>query len=245
MKFATLGSPDDRHCDGRHILPLAALRLDFDACALRRWTGNNRLKTELTMKRVADLVLAMLAGLVLLPPSLLVALWLKMDGGPVLVRPHRVGRSGRMVKSFEFRSAVSEPGAMETVGGCEGERVTPFGAFLRRTGIVRWPMLLSVFRGDFSVVGPRAEMPRYVGCYPTDVRKRVLAVKPGLIDLSTVEFRDERRLLQGLEGEALETAYVEKVLPQRLDYAQRYIDQRGFLMDAGILLRTLLLPLRG
>lgn len=197
------------------------------------------------MKRGADLVLALLIGLLLLLPSLLVALLVKRDGGPVLVRPHRVGRHGRMVKTFEFRTAVSEPGAMETVGGCEGEQVTTLGAWLRRTGVARWPMLISVLRGDFSVVGPRAEMPRYVGCYPTEVRKRVLSVKPGLIDLATIEFRQEQRLLQGLEGEALETAYVEKVLPARLDYAERYLARRGFLTDAGILLRSLLLPLRG
>ncbi len=203
------------------------------------------MKKDLTMKRLADLALATLIGLVLLLPSLLVALLLKSDSGPVLVRPHRVGRNGRMVKTFEFRTAVSEPGAMETVGGCEGERVTALGALLRRSGIARWPMLLSVFLGDFSVVGPRAEMPRYVGCYPTEVRKRVLSVKPGLIDLATVEFRDERRLLQGLDGEALEAAYMERVLPSRLDYAQQYIERRGFLTDAGILLRSLLLPLRG
>ncbi len=203
------------------------------------------MKQDLSLKRIADLVLATLIGILLLPLALLVALLLKRDGGAVLVRPHRVGRHGRMVKTFEFRTAVSDPGAMETVGGCEGERVTPFGALLRRTGIVRWPMLISVLRGDFSMVGPRAEMPRYVGCYPTEVRKRVLSVKPGLIDLATVEFAEERKLLRGLEGEALETAYVEKVLPQRLDYAQRYLERRGFLTDAGILLRSLLLPLRG
>lgn len=197
------------------------------------------------MKRLADLALATLIGLVLLLPSLLVALLVKRDGGSALVRPHRVGRNGRMVKTFEFRTAVSEEGAMESVGGCEGERVTRLGAFLRRAGIARWPMLLSVLRGDFSMVGPRAEMPRYVGCYPTEVRKRVLSIKPGLIDLATVEFHGERRLLQGLEGEALESAYVDKVLPLRLDFAQRYVDQRGFVTDAGILLRTLLLPLRG
>ncbi len=203
------------------------------------------MKPEITLKRIADLLLALLIGLILLPPALLVALLVKRDGGAVLVRPHRVGRHGRMVKTFEFRSAVAEPGAMETVGGCEGERVTPLGLVLRRTGIVRWPMLISVLRGDFSVVGPRAEMPRYVGCYPTDVRKRVLSVKPGLVDLATVEFREERRLLQGLDGEALEAAYMEKVLPARLDYAQRYIERRGFVTDLGILLRSLTLPLRG
>lgn len=200
------------------------------------------MKTDL--KRLADVVLALVAAAILLLPSVVVALLLRAGGRPVLLRPHRVGRNGRMIKTFEFRTAHAEPEAMETIGGCVGERVTPFGAFLRCTGISRWPMLLSVIRGDFSIVGPRAELPRYVGCYPTEVRKRVLSVKPGLIDLSTVAFRDERKLLRGLDGEALEQAYVEQVLPVRLDYAQRYIDSRSFFGDLKILLRALL-PLPG
>lgn len=203
------------------------------------------MKNELSIKRIVDLVLASLVCLIILLPSLVVALLLKFDGGPVLVRPHRVGRNGRMVKSFEFRTAVSKPGGMEMVGGYEEEHVTRLGAMLRRLGIVRWPMLLSVLRGDFSVVGPRAEMPRYVGCYPAEVRRRVLSIKPGLIDLATVEFREERRILEGLEGVALEAAYLDKVLPLRLFYAQRYIEQRWWTTDLRILLRLLLLPLRG
>ncbi|MCM0043340.1 MAG: sugar transferase [Burkholderiaceae bacterium] len=197
------------------------------------------------MKRFADVVIAAVLLLALSPLWLLIALLIRIDSaGPVLARPHRVGRNGRMIKVHEFRTAIAEPDAMETVGGCHGEQVTRIGALLRKTGWARWPMLLDVLRGDFSMVGPRAEMPRYVGCYPTEVRKRVLSVKPGLLDLSTIEFRAERKLLAGLEGEALETAYVEQVLPLRLDYAQRYLDQRGGLTDAWIMLRALLLPLR-
>ncbi len=197
------------------------------------------------MKRAVDLLIASVLVLVLLPLWVLIALLIRLDSpGPVLVRSHRVGRNGRMVKVLEFRSAIAEPDAMETVGGCEGEQVTRIGALLRRSGLARWPLLLNVLKGDFSVVGPRAELPRYVGCYPGDVRKRVLAVKPGLVDLSTLSFRAERRLLAGLEGEALETAYVEQVLPVRLDYAQRYIEQRGLLTDLKILCGVLLLPLR-
>lgn len=198
------------------------------------------------MKRSADLLIAIFLLLALLPLWLLLALLIRLDSpGPVLSRSHRVGRHGRMVKTWEFRSAIAEPDAMETVGGCHGEQVTRVGALLRRTGLARWPMLLNVLKGDFSVVGPRVEMPRYVGCYPTEVRKRVLAVKPGLIDLSTVAFGDERKLLAGLEGEALENAYLEQVLPVRLDYAQRYLDRPGFITDLKILLGVLLLPLRG
>lgn len=197
------------------------------------------------MKRFADLVIATFLLLALSPLWLLIALAIRAESrGPVLARPHRVGRNGRMIKVYEFRTAMSEPDAMETVGGCHGEQVTRMGALLRKTGLARWPMLLNVVKGDFSLVGPRAEMPRYVGCYPTEVRKRVLSVKPGLLDLSTIEFRDERKMLEGLEGDELEAAYVEQVLPLRLDYAQRYLDQRGVLTDLRIMLGALLLPLR-
>lgn len=197
------------------------------------------------MKRLADVVIAAFLLLALLPLWLLIALSIRLESaGPVLSRPHRVGRNGRMIKVHEFRTAIAEPDAMETVGGCHGEQVTRVGTWLRKTGLARWPMLLNVLKGDFSIVGPRAEMPRYVGCYPTEVRKRVLSVKPGLLDLSTIEFRDERKMLEGLEGEALETAYVEQVLPLRLDYAQRYLDRQGALTDLRILLGSLLLPLR-
>ncbi len=197
------------------------------------------------MKRAVDVLIAAGLLLAMLPLWLLIAVLVRLDSpGPVLTRSHRVGRNGRMVKVWEFRTAIADPDAMETIGGCEGEQLTRMGALLRRTGLARWPMLLNVLKGDFSVVGPRAELPRYVGCYPGDVRKRVLAVKPGLVDLSTIAFRNERQLLAGLEGDALETAYVEQVLPVRLDYAQRYIEQRGFLTDLKILSGVLLLPLR-
>ncbi len=197
------------------------------------------------MKRLADLLIAAFLLLAFLPLWLLIALCIRLESaGPVLSRPHRVGRNGRMIKVHEFRTAIAEPDAMETVGGCHGEQVTRVGALLRKTGLARWPMLLNVLKGDFSIVGPRAEMPRYVGCYPTEVRKRVLSVKPGLLDLSTIEFRNESKMLEGLEGEALETAYVEQVLPVRLDYAQRYLDRQGVWTDLRIMLGSLLLPLR-
>lgn len=197
------------------------------------------------MKRVADVILAALLLLLALPWALLVMILIRLDSpGPIFTQSHRVGRNGRMVKVREFRTANADPDAMETVGGCHGEEVTRIGAVLRKLGIARWPLLVAVLRGDLSVVGPRAELPRYVGCYPTDMRKLVLSVKPGLVDLASIEFRDERYLLANLEGDALEEAYVEKVLPVRLDYAKRYIEGQGFLTDLRILLWATVAPLR-
>ena len=196
------------------------------------------------MKRVVDVVVALVMLLMALPLALLIAVLIRLDSpGPIMTRSHRVGRNGRMVKVWEFRTANAEPDAMETVAGCQGEEVTRIGALLRRLGIGRWPLLLTVLRGDLSMVGPRAELPRYVGCYPTAMRKLVLSVKPGLVDLASIEFRDEQKMLASLEGEALEEAYVEKVLPIRLDYAKRYIESQSLLMDVRILLRAAVAPL--
>jgi lipopolysaccharide/colanic/teichoic acid biosynthesis glycosyltransferase len=196
------------------------------------------------MKRVVDVVVALVLSLMALPLALLIAVLIRLDSpGPIMTRSHRVGRNGRMVKVWEFRTANAEPDAMETVAGCHGEEVTRIGSLLRRLGIGRWPLLLTVLRGDFSMVGPRAELPRYVGCYPTAMRKLVLSVKPGLVDLASIEFRDEQKMLASLEGEALEEAYVEKVLPIRLEYAKRYIESQSLLMDVRILLRAAVAPL--
>ncbi len=195
------------------------------------------------MKRVVDVVVALLLLLMALPLALLIAVLIRLDSpGPIMTRSHRVGRNGRMVKVWEFRTANAEPDAMETVGGCQGEEVTRIGAVLRRLGIGRWPLLLTVLRGDLSMVGPRAELPRYVGCYPTAMRKLVLSVKPGLVDLASIEFRHEQKMLASLEGEALEEAYVEQVLPMRLEYAKRYIESQSLLTDVRILLRAAVAP---
>lgn len=190
------------------------------------------------MKRFVDVVFSLSALVLIAPLWALIAILIKLDSrGSVLARPHRVGRNGRMVKVFEFRTAISEPDAMETLAGCHGETVTRVGAILRRLGMARWPLLINVLRGDLTLVGPRAELPRYVGCYPTAVRKLVLSVKPGLIDLASVEFHAETQMLAGLDGAELEEAYVEKVLPLKLDYAQRYMEQRGFWLDLRIFSR--------
>lgn len=199
--------------------------------------SRTREHTAQKMKRFVDISFSLLALLLLAPFALIILILLRMESAaPVLRRSHRVGRNGRMVKVWEFRTAIADPDAMETVGGCQGEELTRLGAILRRTGIAQWPLLINVLLGDFSLVGPRVELPRYVGCYPGDIRKKVLSVKPGLFDLATIQFDEESQLLANLAGDDLEQMYVERVLPQRLDYAQKYLEQRDFWMDFRILL---------
>ena len=213
--------------------------------APRRDCANCHFNTPIeNMKRLIDISFSLLALLLLAPLSLLVLVLLRLESAaPVLRRSHRVGRNGRMVKVWEFRTAIADLDAMETVGGCQGEEITRVGRFLRRTGIAQWPLLINVLRGDFSLVGPRVELPRYVGCYPGDVRKQVLSVKPGLFDLATIKFDEEAQLMANLAGDDLEQAYVEKVLPRRLDYAQNYLTNQNLWLDLRILFLSVTKPL--
>ncbi len=184
------------------------------------------------MKRAVDIALSGWLLLLSAPLVLLLAVLIRLESsGPALVQAHRVGRNGRMIKVWEFRAANTDPDAMETISGCEGEQVTRIGRWLRKTGLVHWPWLWTVLRGDFSIVGPRAEMPRYVGVYPPALRKVVLSVKPGLIDLALVEGIANAHPWTGLDRDEQETLYVEKIIPARLECGKRYVENRGFFMD--------------
>jgi len=194
-------------------------------------------------KRLFD-VLAAACGLLLLAPVLLaIALWIRLDSpGPALFRQQRVGRHGRLFNIYKFRTMADRPddGRQLTVGG--DPRITRAGRFLRRTKLDELPQLLNVLEGTMSLVGPRPEVPRYVDRYPPAVRQTVLSVAPGITDLAAILFKDENDILGHAPDP--ERAYVETILPVKLEYYQRYVHERSFWLDLSILFRTLVAILR-
>lgn len=184
--------------------------------------------------------LASTCGLMALAPVLLVlAVLIKLDSpGPVFFRQERVGRDGRLFRIHKFRTMVTDAerrGLQITVGA--DARVTSVGQWLRKYKLDELPQLLDVWLGHMSLVGPRPEVPRYVACYPADVRDVVLSVRPGITDRASIEFKDENEIL----GRALDphVAYVEEVLPIKLRYYQDYVANRSFWSDIGIIFNTL------
>ena len=194
-------------------------------------------------KRLFD-VLAAACGLLLLAPVLLaIALWIRLDSpGPALFRQQRVGRHGRLFNIYKFRTMADRPddGRQLTVGG--DPRITRAGRFLRRTKLDELPQLLNVLEGTMSLVGPRPEVPRYVDRYPPAVRQTVLSVAPGITDLAAILFKDENDILGHAPDP--ERAYVETILPVKLEYYQRYVRERSFWLDLRIIFRTLAAILR-
>ena len=197
------------------------------------------------LKRLFDLLGAGAGLLALAPLFALLAVLIKLDSaGPVFYRQWRVGLHGRHFRIFKFRtmSVQQAPGAAEiTVAG--DSRITRTGAWLRRWKLDELPQLIDVLRGTMSLVGPRPEVPRYVEHYPPEWRERLLSVRPGITDFASVRYRDENELLALAENP--EREYIDVVLPAKLRYALRYVDNPSLASDLrvlGLTLRTVFVP---
>ncbi|MFT4049529.1 MAG: sugar transferase [Solirubrobacterales bacterium] len=130
--------------------------------------------------RAIDIVFALVAGLVTLPLWAPTALFMRVAfGRPVLVARRRTGERGRAITLFRFRVA-----RRDVTGGAPAEDARPvgFGRFLRRTRIEQLPMLLSLLRGEISLVGPRAITPQELADLEREIpfygRRNML--RPGL-----------------------------------------------------------------
>jgi lipopolysaccharide/colanic/teichoic acid biosynthesis glycosyltransferase len=187
-------------------------------------------------KRLFDFCVALLALVVLSPLMLAAALWIKLDSpGPVFFRQERVGQHGRLFHIHKFRSMRAGAAGLPLTVGAD-HRITRAGVFLRRTRLDELPQLIDVLQGRMSLVGPRPEVPRYVAHYPAHLRERVLSVRPGITDPASLEFLDEASLLARAADP--ERAYIEQVLPIKLQHAVDYAQQASLATDVSVLWRT-------
>lgn len=147
------------------------------------------------IKFLFDRVMALLGLLVLSVPLLVIVVLQKVKepGKPVLFRQQRVGKDGRLFTMHKFRTMDGEQES-SSVAYLEEERVTPFGAKLRRHKFDELPELWDVLIGKMSFVGPRPDVPGYADLLEGDDRV-VLAMRPGITGPATLKYRDEETLI--------------------------------------------------
>ncbi len=124
------------------------------------------------LKRLVDILGAMVAIVLFGPLMLLVALLVRLSSkGPVFYRQDRMGLDGKTFQMLKFRSmptdAESATGAVWATAG--DDRATPVGKFLRKSSLDELPQFFNVFKGDMSLVGPRPERPVFVEQFRKDV----------------------------------------------------------------------------
>jgi len=189
-------------------------------------------------KRLFDIAFSF-AGLVALSPLLLViAVLIKIDSaGPVFYRGVRVGKDGKLFRTFKFRTMAMDA---EKIGGPstadDDPRITRIGKFIRKYKIDELPQLIDVLRGTMSFVGPRPEVPHYVDMFTAD-EKAILSARPGITDWATLWNPDEGAILAGSTDP--EKTYVEKIRPEKIRLQLKYINERSFAVDMNILFQTL------
>jgi lipopolysaccharide/colanic/teichoic acid biosynthesis glycosyltransferase len=108
--------------------------------------------------------------------------------------------------------------------GDRDPRITSVGFFLRKYKLDELPQLLNVLIGEMSLVGPRPEVKRYVDLYTLEQRK-VLLIRPGITDWASIKYRDENVILG--DSSDPEKDYIEKVMPDKLNYNLVYIENYG------------------
>ena len=190
------------------------------------------------MKRPFDILMAGAGLLLLAPLFVVIALVIKLDSrGPVFFKQHRMGKGFQPFWICKFRTMVEgaeELGHAITFGA--DPRITRVGRLLRRSKIDELPQLFNILRGEMSLVGPRPEVPRYVGLFRRDY-EAVLKVRPGLTDLASLKYRDEASLLG--RSDCPETEYLERVLPDKIRLAKEYIEKASFSYDLTLIFKTL------
>jgi lipopolysaccharide/colanic/teichoic acid biosynthesis glycosyltransferase len=189
-------------------------------------------------KRMFDAFISSIALLFLSPLFLVIALLIKLTSkGPVIYFQQRVGREGRLFQIAKFRSMrnyAEQCGSRITWRG--DVRVTRIGKILRFLKIDELPQLWNVVRGEMSLVGPRPEVPHYVGRY--DARQReVLTVRPGMTDLASIHFRKEEHILS--QSPDPERFYEDVILPHKLALNLHCLKKASFSYDLWLIAKTL------
>ena len=141
------------------------------------------------MKRLFDLVVALVALLVLLPVLLSIAALVRLNlGAPVLFRQVRPGLHGQPFEMVKFRTMTDARGADGALLP-DAVRLTPFGRFLRASSLDELPELWNVLKGDMSLVGPRPLLMEYVPLYSAEQYRRH-EVRPGVTGWAQVNGRN-------------------------------------------------------
>lgn len=189
------------------------------------------------MKRLFDIA-ASFVGLLLTSPILLPVMflvWRQDRHSPFYVAP-RVGQRGAIFQMVKLRSMVidaDKTGVDST--GANDKRITRVGQFIRRYKLDELTQLWNVFMGDMSLVGPRPNVKRETDLY-TPVERKLLDVKPGITDFSSIVFSDEGDILK--EHVQPDIAYNQLIRPGKSMLGLFYIEKSSMKLDVQLCLLT-------
>lgn len=183
---------------------------------------------ENIMKRTFDIILALLLGVFLAAPMLLICLAVRLtSAGPALHWSKRVGKNNRIFLMPKFRSMRTDTPQVAThLLGSAGQFLTPIGGFLRKSSLDELPQLISVLKGDMSFVGPRPALFNQDDLISLRTKLNVHQLRPGITGWAQVNGRDELPI------------------PIKVEFDHQYLQKQTLLFDLKILVLTALKVVR-
>jgi O-antigen biosynthesis protein WbqP len=174
------------------------------------------------MKRIFDLLLAILATLALIIPVVLISALVRLTSkGPALYWSDRVGQYNKIFRMPKFRSMrVGTPAVATHLLADPDAYLTPIGGFLRKSSLDELPQLWNILKGDMSFVGPRPALFNQADLIQLRTELGVHQLVPGLTGWAQINGRDEIPI------------------PQKVALDRAYLENRSIWLDMQILMRT-------
>ena len=214
----------------------------FDTEAVKKYRASiEKKKISLFLKLLFDKVLALILLTPLSPIILGIAIWIKLDSeGPVFYRQERITTYGRTFRIFKFRTMVKDADKLGTAVTQQNDpRISKVGHKLRKLRLDELPQLINVLVGDMSFVGVRPEVAKYVDKY-TDEMNATLLLPAGITSPASIEYKDEDEVIEKFKdsGRSVDEIYVEEILPDKMKYNLKYIEEFSVINDIKIMIRT-------
>lgn len=191
---------------------------------------------SLFFKRVFDVLVSLIMFVVLSPIFLILAIAIKVDSpGPVFYRQERVTQYNKCFRIHKFRTMVqnADKGSQITVN--DDQRITRVGKVIRNCRLDEIAQLFDVIAGALTLVGVRPESPRYVAEY-TEEMMATLLLPAGVTSLASIYYKDEAKLLDSVED--VDKVYIEQILPSKMYYNLKGIEDFSFWSDIKVLFMT-------
>lgn len=190
------------------------------------------------MKRIFDFFISFF-GLIILSPVLFFVMflvWINDFSNPFYIAS-RVGIKGKTFKMFKLRSMVvnADKSGVDSTSNSD-IRITRIGKFIRKFKMDELSQLINVFLGDMSLVGPRPNVKRETDLY-TESEKKLLLVKPGITDISSIVFSDEGEIL--LNSKDPNVDYNQLIRPGKGYLGLFYVENQSFLLDIRLIFITI------
>jgi len=191
------------------------------------------------MKRIIDFTFSLI-GLIICSPILIpvtIIVWMQDWHSPFYVAP-RTGKGEKQFRMVKLRSMIvnAHKSGVDSTSSND-TRITGVGRFIRRYKLDELSQLWNVFIGDMSLVGPRPNVKRETDLY-TREEKKLLTLKPGITDFSSIVFSDEGDILKDKADPDI--AYNQLIRPWKSKLGIFYIDNRSSLVDLKLIYLTVL-----